>query len=214
MSALRDAANAYHPGSFAARSRARRQTMLYGAFPELADMRVLDLGGRPGFWLTAPVRPAHVLSVNLAEHARPADWIDTRAADACDLPPDLLTGRFDLVVSNSVIEHVGGHHRREQFAANVRAVAPHHWVQTPYRYFPVEPHWLFPGQQFLATPLKARLSRRWTHGYMHAADDAAAVSGALSIELLGITEMRHYFPDADIVPERFAGLVKSIIAKR
>ena len=29
-------------------------------------------------------------------------------------------------------------------------------VQTPYRYFPVEPHWLFPGLQFLPMGLRAR----------------------------------------------------------
>ena len=27
-------------------------------------------------------------------------------------------------------------------------------MQTPYRYFPIEPHWLFPGMQFLPLPVR------------------------------------------------------------
>jgi len=38
------------------------------------------------------------------------------------------------------------------------------------------------------------------------------VTDALSVEILSITDLKHYFPDAEIVRERFAGLIKSIIA--
>ena len=42
-------------------------------------------------------------------------------------------GKFDLVFSNSVLEHLGGHGRRRQFADVVHESAPEWWVQTPYR---------------------------------------------------------------------------------
>ena len=60
---------------------------------------------------------------------------------------------YDVVFSNSLLEHVGGHAQRAALAREVRSLAPRHWVQTPYRYFPLEPHWLFPGMQF---PLEAQ----------------------------------------------------------
>jgi hypothetical protein len=206
----------YNPNSLAGRARARRLRMLCERFPQLSDLRVLDLGGVPEYWATVPMRPKHVTMVNLEPRASPSrfEWIEDRIGDACDLPEYLRQSRFDLVLSNSVIEHVGGHTRREQFAATVRAAAPHYWVQTPYRYFPIEPHWVFPGQQFLPTAARALISRRWSAGHIKSADPVKAVADVLSVELLGLTDMRHYFPDASILRERFAGLTKSIIAVR
>ena len=188
--------------------------MLSTRFPQLPEMRVLDLGGVPEFWATAPIRPRHVTLVNLRPHPSEHDWIENRQGDACRLPEDLLADRFDLVVSNSVIEHLGGHARRRRFARVVRRAAPHHWVQTPYRYFPIEPHWVFPGQQFLPTVAKAVISRHWPMSHVRSADWRKAVATALSVELLTVTELRHYFADSEIVRERFLGLTKSIIATR
>src|SRR2546421_275828 len=124
----------YNPKSLSGRARARRLRMLCGRFPELPDMRVLDLGGLPEFWATVPLRPKHVTMVNLEPRTNPSkvDWIEARIGDACDLQEDLRNQTFDLVLSNSVIEHVGGHPRREQFAATIQRSAPHYWVQTPY----------------------------------------------------------------------------------
>ena len=191
-----------------------RLEMLAATFPEIADMRVLDLGGLAQFWLTVPVRPKHVTAVNLELQEPIVDWIEPLVGDACSLSEELLANPFDLVVSNSVIEHVGGHARREHFAQTIQVAARHHWVQTPYRYFPIEPHWLFPGQQFLPTPAKAVVSQRWTPSHIRSTDPRSAVADSLSVELLGVTEMRYYFPDSHIVYERFAGLVKSLIAWR
>ena len=44
----------------------------------------------------------------------------------------------------------------------MRELAQLHWVQTPYRYFPVEPHFLFPGFQFLPLTVRAVLMRTAT----------------------------------------------------
>ena len=43
------------------------------------------------------------------------DWAASDLADACELPDSVLKGPYDLVISNSVIEHVGGHERRQRF---------------------------------------------------------------------------------------------------
>ena len=200
-------------GSLSGRARERRWLELCRRFPDLADMRVLDLGGTAHAWRCAPVRPAQVVTLNLEVAAAPDEpWLRAVAGDACDPPAELRNERFDLVYSNSVLEHVGGHARRTALADTVHAAADRHWVQTPYRYFPVEPHWLVPGFQFLPLPARMALSRRWRFGHIRSADPVAALHDVSWVELIGITEMRGYFPASEIWRERFAGLTKSLVA--
>lgn len=141
-------------------------------------MRVLDLGGTAAAWQAAPVQPGHVTVLNLHEE-QPTDrgWMSCVIGDACSPPPTIRSGDFDLVYSNSVIEHLGGHARRRAFADLVRTLAPHHWVQTPNRYFPIEPHWLWPGFQFLPVRSRSFLCRKWSVGWysLPAATHAEAV---------------------------------------
>lgn len=210
--------------SFSARARARRFEMLIARFPDLAQMRVLDFGGEPHSWRQVPVRPREVVLLNLDwqvarsdyEVGQDAGWMRVVAGDACAPPPEIRDDHFDLVFSNSVIEHVGGHEQRVAFAHWARALGTHYWIQTPNRYFPVEPHWVFPGFQFLLPTLQARLVQYWPIG-----NDAhrrwsyeQALEIAQSVELVGAAAMRSYFPDAAILRERLAGLTKSLIAVR
>lgn len=196
------------PSSLGARARAKRWDVMLTQFPDLAGMRVLDLGGQTSFWATAPVRPEHVTLVdpNIAHLQDRAKWMAVIQGDACDHSLN-LTG-YDLCFSNSTIEHVGGPYRRAQFAHTVLTAAPQHWIQTPYRYFPLEPHWLFPGFQFLPLCAKAWLGERWTLGQPKG---GGPVGAALDIELLTATEMKHLFPKSVLWRERVAGLVKSLV---
>ncbi|MEV4091108.1 class I SAM-dependent methyltransferase [Streptosporangium saharense] len=202
------------PDSLGAKARARRWQWLARIFPDVGDMTVIDLGGTASAWLRSPVRPARVHIVNLS--TPPADlppWLSVENGDACDVR-SATHGRYDLVFSNAVIEHVGGHVRRERFAEAVYDLAERHWVQTPYRYFPVEPHYVFPGLQFLPMAVRAATVRRWPLVHTRPADRASAVRSVAEIELLSKTEMRHYFPDSEIRYEWMAGLVKALIAIR
>jgi len=191
--------------SLASRARRRRWDELLLSFPDLSDLTVVDLGGRPAAWRGSPVMPRSIVYVNL-EPLEPVSSDHERVvtADACTVDD---IGSFDLVYSNSTIEHVGGHERRLEFADTVRKLGERYWVQTPYRYFPVEPHMVFPFAQFLPTPARVSVCRHWKPSYI-----AADPHEVMSIDLLGLTELRAYFPEATIVKERFAGLVKSLIA--
>ncbi len=194
-------------------ARTRRWQRFSERFPQIGEMTVLDLGGDARAWRASPVRPAHVTLVNLIPQQPEESWMSAIAGDACALPDDLP--HADVVYSNSVIEHVGGHWRRQRFAENVRAAAPRYWVQTPYRYFPLEPHFLLPGLQFLPRAAQAKLVERWhlVHG-SRSVDRDDALGRVLDIELLTRTELQSYFPDATLERERFGGLVKSLIAVR
>ena len=144
--------------SLAERTRRRRWASLTEQLPDFQNMRVLDLGGTTLFWLRSPVRPKSVTVINLFEPGDGLPWVTPVLGDACDARELVGSEEFDLVFSNSLIEHLGGHRQRARFADVVRSMAPRYAVQTPYRYFPVEPHWVFPGMQFL--PLSARCSAR------------------------------------------------------
>jgi hypothetical protein len=201
------------PGSVGARYRARRWAWLSESFPDIERMSVIDLGGTTEAWLRAPVRPMAVHIVNLEQPPKGLPpWLRADLADACDLPATIRSGSYDLVFSNSVIEHVGGHVRRQRFADTVHALADRHWVQTPYRYFPVEPHWLFPGGQFLPVKARATVVRRWPLVHTPNIDRERALTEALGVELLSVTQLKYYFPDSAIRHDRLAGLVKSLIA--
>jgi hypothetical protein len=201
------------PTSLGAKARARRWEWFQQAFPDIASMSVIDLGGRAESWLRAPVRPAHVCVVNLEQPTGTApEWITEEQGDACELPEHVRKGEYDLVFSNSVLEHVGGHERRQRFADAVHELAPRHWVQTPYRYFPVEPHFLFPGFQFLPLAARVRLVRHWPLVHTPPEDRATALRVAIWVELLSRTEMAYYFPYSTVRAERLGGLAKSLIA--
>jgi hypothetical protein len=183
-------------------------------FPQLDQMRVLDLGGTDRFWKRAPVQPRSVTVINLEEPGDHLDWLTPIQGDACDAP-ELVGGQeFDLVFSNSLIEHLGGHIPRTRFAHAVCSLAPRYAVQTPYRYFPVEPHWLFPGMQFLPVTTRSWLAPRWPLGHTYRWPAERARDEVMFTELLSSIEFRTYFPDARIEWERIAGVPKSMIAIR
>ncbi len=195
------------------RARLRRWNLLRATFPGIEHMHVIDLGGRASDWLSSPVQPGAVTVLNLVEQeAVPDRRIATVRGDACDVPPEIREGRFDLVFSNSLIEHVGGHARRVQVAETVGQLSDRHWVQTPYRYFPIEPHWMLPGLQFFPHRAQATLARHWPLPPWRPSDQAAALEEVLNIELLTRTQMQYYFPDSELRFERFVGLPKSLIA--
>lgn len=205
----------YNSNSFAGRSRSKRWSLFCGHFPELSEMTVLDLGGVPAAWDDCPIKPKMITIVNLndfSEEVRPN--FRFVQGDAVELPGRVSNEYFDLVYSNSLIEHVGGFERRKKLAKTVASSGAHFWIQAPYRYFPIEPHWLFPFFQFLPLNLKAKVSRRWNlGGYTSVKSPDSAVELVLEVELPSITDFRYLFPGSKIIVEHFAGLPKSIIAK-
>jgi hypothetical protein len=198
--------------SLAERMRRRRWAILLRYLPNLEDLRIVDLGGTAHWWDNAPIVPRHVTVVNLYEADRGPPIVRRVEGDALQADQLLIGEEFDLVFSNSLIEHLGGHAARRRFADVVFRLADSYVIQTPYRYFPVEPHWMFPAFQFLPIAARSWLAPRWPLGHTRGWSAEAATSEVMSAELLSLAEMRTYFPDAEIVWERIAGLPKSMIA--
>jgi Methylase involved in ubiquinone/menaquinone biosynthesis len=110
---------------------------------------MLDLGGTRGVWENGPVRIARIDLLN-----SDARLEGTMVGDACALP--FADGSYDIVFSNSTIEHVGDWERQEAFAREARRVGRALWIQTPARENWFEPHYLAPFVHWLP-----RRWRRW-----------------------------------------------------
>lgn len=200
-----------HPRSPILGMRQRRMQEFLDRLKPKRGARILDLGGSPEIWRLTPERFELTL-VNLPggmdrlAGAQPEARGDHTIvwADACDLRGIFGDNSFDLVFSNSVIEHVGDETRRRAFAREVKRLAPSYWVQTPSPRFPIEPHTGVPFYFQLPAPLRERLMERWRE---------ALPAWAEMIEettVLSEEEMRALFPGGEIFRERALGLEKSI----
>ena len=131
-------------------------------FPLEAGTRLLDVGGLPQFWQDTHFG-AHITTLNLHAVEVPASMRDRCRAmigDGTRLP--FADGEFDLVFSNSVIEHLGSREQQERFAREVRRVGRRYFVQTPAREFPIEPHLLAPFFHWLPGGVQRRVARYGT----------------------------------------------------
>jgi SAM-dependent methyltransferase len=177
-------------------------------------VRILDVGGTPEFWSRAlegaPARWTIVV-LNLARPRTINPAVTLLRGDACRLP--FADGTFDVVFSNSVIEHVGTLEDQCRMANEIQRVGRRFFVQTPNRYFPIEPHFLLPLGQFLPKSFVAALLQRTNLGTIQRRPDPDLARAIVDeIRLLTLAEVRQVFPSATLYKERFAGLTKSFVA--
>jgi ubiquinone/menaquinone biosynthesis C-methylase UbiE len=179
--------------------------------------RVLDVGGTPETWEMLRECP-RVTLLNTprtqAELAGAAWWV---AGDGCALP--FREGAFDVVFSNSVIEHVGDAARQRLFASEIARVGRAYWVQTPNLWFPVEQHLLTPLVHWLPKAWQRAIVPRFTvwAALVRPQVDRRAfyINHYLDeVRLLSPAEVARLFPDARLIRERFCGWTKSLIAVR
>jgi len=197
--------------------RTRRMEKLAALLGITENTRILDLGGTPANWSLLRVNPKVTL-LNLPRAMEPdrrgLTWI---FADGRHLP--FKGSSFDVVFSNSVIEHLGDPCHQEEFAREIARVGSHYFVQTPNRWFPVEHHLLTPLIHFLPRSWQKALVQKFTvwEWIVRPRPDQREYyleHYLRDIRLLDAKRMRHLFPDALLVRERFFGLTKSLIAIR
>jgi hypothetical protein len=132
--------------------------------------------------------------------------------DACSMP-EFPAKTFDVVFSNSVIEHVGSYENQRRMATEIQRVGKRFFVQTPNKRFPLEPHFLFPFFQYLPADARAWLVNHFDVGwYKRIRDKSAAHAEVESIQLLTREQFAALFPGARIHEEKLAGLTKSFVA--
>lgn len=219
---LRRWADAGARGSFSNSRRSQR----FEPFVRLVDelyaqnqrpVRILDIGGTNEFWEQrgwAGRENVHIVLVNLEPEASVHDNIEARTGDATNLS-EFPDGSFDIVFSNSVIEHLSTFENQAAMAREVRRLAPVYWVQTPNFWFPIEPHFLTPGWHYLPARLRVELLRRRRWGWRGPCPDPAEANALVhEIRLMRGRELNRIFPDATCNKERIGPLTKSFVALR
>ena len=198
---------------FSDRSRARRWADLRERIDWDDVKRVLDLGGKPSFWTDEAIRarPIEITCLNL--RAEPASLrlgearVEVVVGDATDPPVD--PADYDLVFSNSVIEHVGGSDAIGAFAAVTRQ-GRQYFLQTPNRWFLVEPHFVLPFHFLLPRRVKAVIIMFWDRGPRRRTYQEA-LERVDEIHLLTRREIELLFPGATVVVDRKWLLPKSFM---
>jgi hypothetical protein len=186
--------------------------------------RILDLGGRADYWARLGFdfldqHEINICCINYTEEELYASKdkhprLTAQVGDARSL--DFVDNSFHFVHSNSVVEHVGTFADKRAFANEVRRLAPAYYVQTPYYWFPIDPHWpRMPLFHWMPLSWRQKLLRRYGLGWGGRCRDIDhAMRDLEATVLLDWSMMETLFPDSRLRAERIALLPKSIIAER
>lgn len=178
-------------------------------------LRILDIGGTQQYWLNMGLvlrTNTEIVLLNLYKNQVTEPGFSSIVGDACNLT-GISDQSFDIVFSNSVIEHLYTKEQQQKMANEVARVGKSYFIQTPNKYFPIEPHWLFPLFQFLPFTIQVFLTQHFTLGNIKKANTReAAVHLVKEVRLLSKKEFALFFKDAKIYNEKILGITKSFTA--
>ena len=191
--------------------RRQRMSLFNKIIQPYAGMKILDVGGTPSIWKTIET-PLKITCLNLPspkpkpkyEGHHSIDFVD---GDACYMP-QFHGGDFDLIFSNSVIEHVGDINKQEQFAKEVLRLSGSYWIQTPCKLFPLEAHTGMPLWWYYPDSLREYFITRWS-GKLPAWTEYIKHTTVIEAQTL-----QSLFPDASILTEWFIFPKSLIVYKR
>ena len=176
-------------------------------------INILDIGGTEIYWQRmnfTDKKNIRITLLNLENEPVKSMNITSIKGNACNL--SLFKDKhFDIVFSNSVVEHLFTLENQKKMAEEAMRVGKNYYIQTPNYYFPIEPHWLFPFFQFLPVKVRVFLTKNFDLGnYKKSRNIADAHERVMEIKLLTVNKMKKIFPNGKVYRERFLGLVKSI----
>ena len=191
--------------------RAKRMRQLWQLFDLTAESIILDVGGNEFNWMLYCSSLPQVTLLNLTvsrERKSNFTWI---VGDGRHLP--FKDGAFEMIYSNSMIEHLGMIGNQRLFAEECRRVGQNYYVQTPNKWFFMEPHLITPFINWLPRIFQRLLLRDFTvWGWITRPTSQYSESFMKEVRLLDEKELKQLFPKCKIYREYFLGFVKSIIA--
>ena len=216
MKLLKKLASNTQSNGFGTRMRLRRHAFfshLISSIPR--PINILDVGGTELYWKTMRVSDSDDLQItllNLKKKEPSAKNMVAVVGDATQMD-EFEDQSFDIVFSNSVIEHVGDFEQQKRMAREIIRIGKRYFVQTPNYWFPIEPHFLLPGFQWLPVPARIWMIRRSNLGwYQRTPDPEGARDLIHHNRLLTKKEFKSLFPGAKLYEEKIVGLTKSFVA--
>ena len=156
---------------------------------------ILDVGGTVGDWASRGYADRADVQVTAANHRPEPDRhpnIRSVEADAADL--SMFGDRsFDLVFSNSTIEHLVTKGNQRAMADEIRRLAPAYYVQTRNHWLPIEPHFLAPGWQYLPRSVRIAIVQRVRVGHRGPGHDP--IESARVVDEIRLLRRREIFDD-------------------
>ncbi len=201
--------NNENPNSLASYFRKKRFEYFVRVIkPDPKNHSILDIGGRPQFWIRSGYE-GRVDMINIEDQNvrnLPSN-IRLIKGDILNIE-ELLKEKYDIIFSNSTIEHVGGLREQKKLAQIIMNNCSKYFVQTPNLNFPLEPHFLFPFFQFLPYSLKVTIAKYWPFGW-YVPKSESAIKDTKMIRLLSKKQLKSLFPDGELVSEKFLIFNKS-----
>jgi len=174
-------------------------------------LRILDLGGKVNFWENrglAGNNDYHITLLNIEIEKSEYSNIKINIGSATDLS-EFKDHSIDLVHSNSVIEHLHNFENQKKMAQEVIRVGKKYIIQTPNKYFFIEPHYLLPFFGYLPKSVKYWILTKTKLSRLKKWDEKFAKQYIQEIRLISEKEMKILFPNSKIYFEKFLGMNKS-----
>ncbi|MDF2156267.1 methyltransferase domain-containing protein [Algoriphagus sp. CAU 1675] len=207
-----------NPKSLGAKFRGGRQkmfeTLFFQNFNSEQSIKILDVGGYSNFWKNSALLQIPGLEItllNLQAEKTSNPIFNSLKGDATHMP-EFESQSFDLVFSNSVIEHLYTFENQQKMAKEILRVGKKHFIQTPNKFFPIEAHYALPFAQFMPKSWVFYLLTKTKLSRLHAWEPEAAQQYLDEIRLLDEGEVKALFPQSSIYREKVMGLCKSIVA--
>ena len=216
MNFLKSMAHSYHSNGLGKIMRARRHAFFIKLIQSMPNpQNILDVGGTELYWQTmgfTGTSNTQITLLNLKKEKVSSANMHSLAGNAIDMH-ELKDQSFDIVFSNSVIEHVGDFDAQGRMAKEIMRIGKRYFVQTPNYWFPIEPHFLFPGFQWLPASIRIWLIQRYDLGWYQKTPDPEQARILINHnQLLTKNEFKFLFPQARIYEEKILSFVKSFIA--
>jgi SAM-dependent methyltransferase len=210
--------------------RMQRKQVFLNAFELDSKTKILDLGSEDGSHINKIIQGTEVSPINVFLADIDQDLLNSGRAkygfNTILIPKDgklpISDKVFDIVFCSSVIEHVtlpkdqlyrikSSKEFREKaflhqlhFSSEIERIAKGYFVQTPYKWFPLETHTWLPLIGFLPRNIMLFVVKLTNKYWIKSADP--------DWNLLSVPELKRLFPNAYIYKELYLGITKSLIA--
>lgn len=205
-----------NPNSLANKFRRKRFKLFMDFIKDFPrPVKILDAGGTVNYWEQVGIAGNEEFEITIVNLEIPQNMLYNNIILAKGDVTDLSMFRdksFDIVFSNSVIEHIPTAEGRQRMADEIKRVGKSYFIQTPNYYFPFEPHFLLPLFQYYPKRFKIFLLTHFNIGWFKKCENNEVALRLLeNNKLLKPVELKSYFPSSKIFYEKFLLFNKSII---